>query len=101
MTNETANTGITLNKLAIECSRVAEEKGWKTDWTEGGSYLHLEASEFVESLRGKKGEPYKELGDVMFVLLAMARDHNVSMIDVIDAMVVRHSLDVSKVQMPD
>lgn len=81
-----------LDNLAIRCSEVAKEKGWKTDWTEGGSYLHLEASEFVESLRGKKGVPHKEMADVMFVLLAMAKDHNVSMYDVINALIERHKL---------
>ena len=81
-----------LNDLATRCSEVAKEKGWKTDWTEGGSYLHLEASEFVESIRGKKGIPHKELADVMFVVLAMAKDNSISMLDVLSAMIERHKL---------
>jgi NTP pyrophosphatase (non-canonical NTP hydrolase) len=61
-------------KIKIAC----ETNGWASDWKEGGSYLHLETSEFVESLRGKKGTPEEEFADVMFVLIGMCAEHNVS-----------------------
>ena len=68
-----------LSVMANRCSNVCDIKGWGKDWKEGGSYLHLEASEFVESLRGKHGIPEHEVADVLFVLLAMVKHHNVNL----------------------
>jgi len=50
--------------------------GWSRHWTVGGCYLHLEASEFIEALRGK-GDPVDELGDVLMVLLSVARHYKI------------------------
>ena len=50
-----------LEMLSNMCSEICKDKGWKTDWEGGGCYLHLEASEFIESLRGKKGTPESTL----------------------------------------
>ena len=69
------------DRLYKKIKQICDEKDWKTDWKEGGSYLHLEASEFVESLRGKKGLPEEEFADVMFVLIAMMKDHNIDFKD--------------------
>lgn len=50
-------------------------KGWDKSWSAGGCYLHLEASEFIEALRGKGGDPVDEAGDVLFTLFTMM-DYN-------------------------
>lgn len=50
-----------------------KRRKWKRDWTNGGVYLHLEASEFIEALRGK-GDPEEEAGDVLFVLTSMMEE---------------------------
>lgn len=64
-----------LEKLADRCIQACNKKGWERNWSNGGCYLHLESSEFIEALRGK-GEPYSEAADVLFVLLAMFRHHD-------------------------
>ena len=62
-----------LPQRAIE---VCRRRGWDTHWTERGAYLHLEASELIEAVRGKRGEPAEEAvaeeaADVLFVLMSI------------------------------
>jgi hypothetical protein len=67
---------IDLDEFTEKCYDFCVDKmGWSRHWTVGGCYLHLEASEFIESLRGK-GDPEDELGDVLLVLLSVARHYN-------------------------
>jgi hypothetical protein len=42
-------------------------------WTHRGAYLHLEASELIEAIRGKRGEPVKEAADVLLVLMSITQ----------------------------
>lgn len=47
-------------------------RGWKTDWSARGCYLHLEASELIEALRGKgDSTPTEEAADVLRVFLSI------------------------------
>lgn len=63
---------------------ICEQRGWKRDWQSGGVYLHLEASEFIESLRGKgTSTPAEEAGDVLFVLLTMCKANNIDFYDIV------------------
>ena len=74
---------IDIDKFADESYDFTVNKmGWSRHWTVGGCYLHLEASEFIEALRGK-GDPTDELGDVLMVLLSVARHYN---LDIHEAM---------------
>ena len=62
-----------LPQRAIE---VCRRRGWDTHWTERGAYLHLEASELIEAVRGKRGKPAEEAvaeeaADVLFVLMSI------------------------------
>lgn len=61
-----------IDAVAEKALAACQSKGWKRGWVEGGCYLHLEASEFVEALRGKgDSSPEEEAADVLFVLLSM------------------------------
>jgi len=42
-----------LARLARKAYAHCQRNGWSRDWREAGCYLHLEASEFTEALRGK------------------------------------------------
>lgn len=44
-----------LEKHLQRIQAICQTKGWKKDWANGGVYLHLEVSEFIEALRGKGG----------------------------------------------
>lgn len=67
-----------LNKQFVDrVGDVCKEKNWDKSWIKGGCYLHLEASEFIESLRGKGDDPpEKEAADVIFTLAALISEHN-------------------------
>lgn len=64
-----------IDKLGERVFRICEEKDWtiKARGILGsGCYLHLEASEMIEAMRGKGDEhPLDEGADVLFCLLAM------------------------------
>jgi len=61
-----------LETLAKVTSEICRVKGWDREWDRGGCYLHLEASEFIEALRGKgDSSREEEAADVLFVLLSL------------------------------
>jgi hypothetical protein len=62
-----------LKELSARIAEKCKEQGWSKDWIRGGCYIHLECSEFIESLRGKGDDPpEKEAADVLFTFLAVA-----------------------------
>jgi NTP pyrophosphatase (non-canonical NTP hydrolase) len=68
-----------LDKLAKRIDDVAKQKGWDKSWSKGGCYLHLEASEFIESLRGKGDDPpQKEAGDIIMALFSMLAHYDIN-----------------------
>jgi len=73
-----ANIMTLLNeKLVKRIGKICRIKDWDKSWIKGGCYLHLEASEFIESLRGKGDDPpEKEAADVLFTLGALIAEHN-------------------------
>ena len=44
---------------------ICKKRGWSLHWTHRGAYLHLEASELIEAIRGKRGDPILEAADVL------------------------------------
>lgn len=69
-----------LQKLADLALDVCNEKGWSRRWQNAGCYLHLEASEFIEALRGKgESTPEEEAADVLFVLLSTCAGNDLRM----------------------
>lgn len=75
-----------INRLAGRCLKLCDAKGWRRDWREGGCCLHLEVSEYIEALRGKRGGTIEEAGDVLFVLLSMLRHSGIDVGDVLLAL---------------
>ncbi len=76
-----------LDILADRAVKLCLARGWKIDWSARGCYLHLEASELIEALRGKgKDAPAVEAGDVLFVLLSIMGAYRVPAADVLAAM---------------
>ena len=66
-----------LDHLAKRCAAICTKNDWQRDWKEGGCYLHLEVSEFIESLRGKgDSTPMEEAADVLFMLFSVAEMHH-------------------------
>lgn len=68
-----------LEQVAAKAHGVCKAKGWSRGWSNGGCYLHLEVSEFIEALRGKGDtSPEDEAADVLFVLLSMLEHEAIS-----------------------
>jgi len=55
------NNFVDLRKYMEDISGVCAREHWDKDWSNGGVYMHLEVSEFIEALRGKGGDPIDEL----------------------------------------
>lgn len=70
------------NTLAWELKNICIKNNWGCDWEKGGVYLHLEVSEFIEALRGKKGNATDEAADVLFVLMSILSNYNININDV-------------------
>jgi NTP pyrophosphatase (non-canonical NTP hydrolase) len=45
---------------------------WSLSWIHRSAYLHLEAAELAEAVRGKHGDTLKESADVLITLLALS-----------------------------
>lgn len=56
---------------------MCEARGWSLHWTARGAYLHLEASELIEALRGKRGDPTSEAADVLLVLMSITEANGI------------------------
>lgn len=82
-----------INNLAQRAAGVCRLRNWKKDWSAGGCYLHLEASEFIESLRGKGGNPEEEAADVFITLLALMGEYNIDG-DNVEAIVNRKLIEI-------
>lgn len=61
---------------------IEDDMGFSKDWSQGGCYLHLEVSEFIEALRGK-GDPVEELTDVFNTLFSLAGHYGIKPSDAI------------------
>ena len=83
---------VDLRKYMEEVSTVCEREHWNKDWSNGGVYMHLEVSEFIEAIRGKGGDPLDELGDVLFTVLAVAEHHDLDPIDAINMSRRKHNV---------
>jgi len=56
---------------------MCKARDWSLHWTARGSYLHLEASELIEALRGKRGDPKSEAADVLLVLMSITEANGI------------------------
>jgi NTP pyrophosphatase (non-canonical NTP hydrolase) len=87
---------IDIEEFSKETFKFAEEMGYVKDWSRGGCYIHLEASEFIEALRGK-GNPIEELGDLLSTIFSVCENYNISVVDGIES--ARRKMDkIQKIQ---
>lgn len=75
-----------LDVLAAEVVEVCNLRGWSLHWTGRGASLHLESSELIEAVRGKRGNPTAEAGDVLFVLLSIIQPKGITFASVVAAL---------------
>ncbi len=58
-------------ELPAAVLEICRQRNWSLHWTARGAYLHLEASELIEAIRGKHGVPMEEAADVLIVLMSI------------------------------
>lgn len=76
-----------LNYLIRKSNKLCQKNGWDRHWTDAGCCLHLEASEFIEALRGKgNSPPEEEAADVLFVLFSMLHHNSIPIENVLGAL---------------
>jgi len=74
-----------MQELQQKVDEIIDLKGWHKDWCKGGCYIHLEVSEFIESLRGKgDSTPTSEAADVFFTMMAVMAHYEIDPEDVLD-----------------
>jgi hypothetical protein len=62
---------------------MCKRRNWPLHWASRGVYLHLEASELIEALRGKRGSPLLEAADVLLVLMSITENAGIAWSDVV------------------
>lgn len=68
--------------LRDKIHQMMTHRDWSTHWTHRSAYLHLEAAELTEAIRGKRGDTLEESADVLITFLALT-PHELD--DIIDA----------------
>lgn len=71
--------------LSREIIDVFKQRGWSLAWDARLAYLGLESAEFVEAVRGKRGDKTKEAGDVIITAMALIEGSGVSWDDAMAA----------------
>lgn len=74
-----------LNTLAADVLAMCKVRGWSLHWTHRGAYLHLETSELIEAVRGKRGSVVDEAGDVLLVLMSITEYAGIPFTEVVGA----------------
>jgi hypothetical protein len=72
------------NALPARVLAMCKKRGWDLSWSSRGVYLHLEASELTEALRGKHGDPLSEAADVLLVLMSITENAGIPWGDVLE-----------------
>jgi hypothetical protein len=72
------------NALPARVLAMCKKRGWDLSWSSRGVYLHLEASELIEALRGKHGDPLSEAADVLLVLMSITENAGIPWCDVLN-----------------
>lgn len=76
---------VNVEELPARVVAMCKKRGWSMHWTHRGAYLHLEASELIEAIRGKRGDPIDESGDVLLVLMSITEYNSIPFSKTIEA----------------
>jgi NTP pyrophosphatase (non-canonical NTP hydrolase) len=64
-----------MDTLRDSIINMMKKRDWSLHWIHRSAYLHLEAAELAEAVRGKHGDTLEESADVLITLLALS-PHN-------------------------
>ncbi len=78
LANRAPQSGAGKERLPADILAMCHKRGWSMHWTHRGAYLHLESSELIEAVRGKRGDPEQEAADVLLVLMSITENHGIA-----------------------
>ena len=69
---------MSLVNLGPRALLLCRARQWSTRWDARIAQLLLEIAELAEAIRGKRGNPHMEAGDVLLVLASLFEAHGIS-----------------------
>ena len=81
-----------MKELAELCWKKCQDNEWNREWHNASFYLHTEAVEFTEAIKGNRGQPGWEAADLFFVILSTLEAHNVDVRDVLEMLKIKYDL---------
>ena len=76
---------VNVGRLAARALDVCKQRGWSLRWDARLAQMTCESAEFAEAVRGKRGDPVEEAGDVLFVLMSWTESAGIPFADVVAA----------------
>lgn len=76
---------VNVGRLAARALDVCKQRGWSLRWDARLAQMTCESAEFAEAVRGKRGEPIEEAGDMLFVLMSWTESAGLPFADVVAA----------------
>jgi hypothetical protein len=83
--NVTPNADVNVWRLAARALDVCKQRGWSLRWDARLAQMTCESAEFAEAVRGKRGDPVEEAGDMLFVLMSWTESAGIPFADVVAA----------------
>jgi len=74
-----------LADLAVRAVSICVARGWSLRWDARMAQLACESAEFAEAVRGKRGNPVAEAGDMLFVFMSWTESQGIAFGDVVAA----------------
>lgn len=69
----------TIAELGPRALRLCRKRGWNTQWDARTAQLLCEVAELADAIRGKRGNPIQEAGDVLLVLASLLEANGITM----------------------
>ncbi|MCP5136061.1 MAG: hypothetical protein H6981_04600 [Gammaproteobacteria bacterium] len=66
-------------RLGPRAVLLCRARGWSTQWDARTAQLLCEVAELADAIRGKRGNPTQEAGDVLLVLASLLEAHGIPM----------------------
>ena len=87
-TEDDSDPGVTLeplvSRLGPRALLLCRMRGWSTQWDARTAQLVCEIAELADAIRGKRGNPIQEAGDVLLVLASLLEANGIPLESAID-----------------
>lgn len=73
-----------VSRLGPRALLLCRTRGWSTQWDARTAQMLCEVAELAEAIRGKRGNPIHEAGDVLLVLASLLEANGIPMESALD-----------------